>query len=248
MAANPPTNRESLRDPVRFNGVLYLGSPWEYRQRVLAELAAGGVPLAVYGNNWLKRQRDASTTRYWRKDIHDAWHYLWPRLSEEAWGSLLESISGRFRKASSEHGGARNFPPGLIRGRYNAEDFCSLVRGGAINLGFTHFMGEPGTSAERRQVRLREFEIPMAGGFYLTQDCPQLRSLYDVGEHLDTWNTVDELLEKTRYYLAHPVERERLAIAGERHARGHHTWEARFRSLLQRLGMSAPVHSFQATA
>jgi spore maturation protein CgeB len=137
-------------------------------------------------------------------------------------------------------------PEASIRGRYASGEFAAIVAGASVNLGFTHFRGVPGTSSERRQVRLREFEIPAAGGFYLTQDCPQLRQLYRVGEHLDTWSTAPDLIDKIRYYLDKPQLRAAIAARGQDYARTHHTWAARFRDLLADLSMIAPATALSA--
>ena len=122
---------------------------------------------------------------------------------------------------------------------YRNEDFAPLVRGAAINLGFTHFRGESGTSLERRQVRLREFEIPMAGGFYLTQDCPQLRELFNPGRDVACWDQLPDLLDKIAYYRERPAERQNFAEAARAHCLNHHTWQQRFSGLLDELGIDA---------
>lgn len=239
MAANPPPQAVSDEE---FDGVLYLGSPWSYRREVLAELARQGFNLRIYGNNWTRATRDESKNQYWRKNVHDLFHYAWPRVREEGVGSLFQTVAGRFRGQEARKENA-DVPPGIVRGRYAGRDFEKLVRGAAINLGFTHFKGRSGTLGEKRQVRLREFEIPMAGGFYLAQDCSQLRELYEPGRHLDVWDKVPDLSEKIRHHLSHPEERRQIAAAGREHALSHHTWEKRFQGLMQELKMSVPVQA-----
>jgi hypothetical protein len=153
---------------------------------------------------------------------------------------LLGTIRKRLQKASLPASASTELPTDCIKGSYADADFSPLVQGAAINLGFTHFQGTPGTPAERRQVRLREFEIPMAGGFYLTQDCAQLRELFQVGEQVVTWNDLSDLQDKIRYYLDHPAERQKIAQAGQAHCLQHHTWVNRFRHLLQELNLPQP--------
>lgn len=240
MAANPPTDIGPADSAFEYEGIRYLGSPWSYRYSVLSELIRQNFPMQIYGNNWGNGKRDASNTHHWRKNLHDLQHYAWPLVREEGWRSLWSSFLTRFNSCNREQFGAFSIPPEVIKGRYRQEDFESLVQGAAINLGFTHFRGKPGTSREQRQVRLREFEIPMCGGFYLTQDCAQLRSLYQVGQHLETWNDVGELSDKIRYYLTHPAQRTAIATSGREYALKRHTWQARFRGLLKELGITPP--------
>lgn len=240
MAANPPLDSTITGEEHRFEGVTYLGSPWAYRRRVLAAIQAAAIPLRVYGHNWKPSRKtheggiDPSKAQPLRKNLHDARHYVLPRLREEGMGGLLESLRGRLRK----EGGRRGAGPALdgnLMGSYRQDDFAALVKGAAINLGFTHFRGDPGTPDERRQVRLREFEIPMAGGFYLTQDCPQLRELFEAERTVAVWDQIPDLLEKVAYYLERPAERSRLATAAQAHCLAHHTWQRRFAGLLDEL-------------
>jgi spore maturation protein CgeB len=98
-------------------------------------------------------------------------------------------------------------------------------------------MGQPNTLDEKRQLRLRDFEIPICGGFYLTQNCKQLNELFIPGEHLETWNDFSELLDKISYYLKHPQERNAIAQSGIKHCLKYHTWENRFKGLLKELNI-----------
>jgi len=238
MAANPPLSRNSHEaKSIPFDGVVYLGSPWPYRRQVLANLAQQGIPLQIYGNNWLRKTPDPVNAQPWGKNFHDIRHYLMPRLREEGWDSWVETIQRRLQSPPPPAGVDREIPADCIKGSYAEDDFISLVKGAAINLGFTHFRGTPGTANERRQVRLREFEIPMVGGFYLTQDCEQLRSLFSVGEHIVAWDNIADLEEKIRYYVDHPAERQKIAQAGHAHCLQYHTWANRFRDLLKELNL-----------
>ena len=244
MAANrlPEPDAAALQDQA-FPGVLYLGSPMPYRRQVLGELISASVPVRILGHNWARARpgaedaKDPSTQQPLGKNLHDARHYLLARLREEGLGEIAATFRSRVERTSQANEAIGEYPAGVLRGTYASEDFVALVRGASINLGFTHFKGTPGTTGERRQVRLREFEIPMAGGFYLTQDCAQLRELFEVGRHIDTWDNAAELLEKCRYYLAHDDLRRKMALSAQAHCLENHTWECRMAGLLRELGL-----------
>jgi hypothetical protein len=247
MAANPPEFSVSSGQPrIEFNGVLYLGSPWPHRKDILVTLERKGVPLHIYGHNWIPdstsrvKSKDHPNAQPLRKGIHDVAHYLLPRLREKEWKGVVRSLQGRLKLPLGNNRGATLFPEGIVMGSYKQGDFLHLVKGAAINLGFTHFVGEPGTVAERRQVRLRDFEVPMAGGFYMTQDCLQLRELFGLDEHVVGWNDPDDLVEKIHYFLQHPAERDRIADSGRQYCLKTHTWAQRFKGLLAELGMKPP--------
>jgi len=242
MAANPPLEEapDSAGTQV-YEGVLYLGSPWVYRRQVLAELAGAGVPLRVYGHNWRPGPPVPSEAKTAGRLGHDLGHYLLPRMREEGMANLLHLLRER-RAARRPSGGASvELPREVVRGSYGKAEFAGLVEGAAINLGFSHFSGIPGTAREQRQGRFGEFEIPMRGGFLLAQRCAELGPLFREDEHLACWDGSGELVEKARHYLERPAERARIAAAGQRHAAARHTWEMRFRSLLAELGLRAPA-------
>jgi glycosyltransferase involved in cell wall biosynthesis len=75
-------------------------------------------------------------------------------------------------------------------------------------------------------LNLRVFEALAAGGFLLTDELPEasgLPLLFQSGKHLETWRTPGELIEKIRYYLAHPAEAQRIRAAGQAELiRAHH--------------------------
>ena len=70
----------------------------------------------------------------------------------------------------------------------------------------------------RDSNNVRTFEIPGFGGFLLTQRSrEQAEELYEEGTEIACFETVEELIDKARYYLAH--EDDRLAIARRGHER-----------------------------
>jgi hypothetical protein len=242
MAANP-LRQEPMESAVSewFDGVVYMGSPWPYRRQVLEALASEGIALRVYGNNWLVRPgapRIAGRAQPVRKALHDVWHYLGPRLRAEGIRPLMNSLGRRLSPRSAPET-ERTLRP-FLQGAYEAAAFPGLVRRAGINLGFTHFSGPPGTRHEARQMRLRDFEIPMMGGFYLAQRCAEISSMFEEDRHLACWDGVDDLVQKIRYYLSRPDLRRTIGEAGRLHCERHHTWETRFRGLLGEIGLSAP--------
>jgi len=84
-------------------------------------------------------------------------------------------------------------------------------------------------------LKLRDFDGPMSGSLYLTQDNPDLSLIFQIGEEIDTWHDVPELISKCRQYLADEATRERIAGNGRIRVTTGHTWNHRFRSLLAHL-------------
>lgn len=75
-------------------------------------------------------------------------------------------------------------------------------------------------------LNLRVFEALAAGGFLLTDELSAasgLPLLFNPGEHLVTWRTPGELIEKIRHFEMHPDEARRIRRAGQAEmVRAHH--------------------------
>ena len=68
--------------------------------------------------------------------------------------------------------------------------------------------------AIRSGLPQRIWDILACGGFLLTNYQPELDEFLTPGVHLETYRSVDELVEKSVYYLEHDDEREAIAQNG----------------------------------
>jgi spore maturation protein CgeB len=77
----------------------------------------------------------------------------------------------------------------------------------------------------------------MCGGFYLTQPHPDLAEFYEFGREIETYQTPEQMLEKIRYYLARPEERNAVRRQGLARSLREHTWKARFLTAFDAMGI-----------
>jgi spore maturation protein CgeB len=112
------------------------------------------------------------------------------------------------------------------------EELVRMYSRSKISLGFT-------TVAEGliKQVRLRDFEAPMSGAFYMVERFNDLAEFFDPGKEVVFFDSPDDLLDKVRYYLGHDAERRRIREAGMRRARNEHTWHRRFETVFAQIGI-----------
>jgi spore maturation protein CgeB len=100
-----------------------------------------------------------------------------------------------------------------------------------ISLGFATAGDSHRTEQRLTHLRLREFEAPMSGALYLTEDQPELAEYFEPDKEMLTYVSCEDMLEKVRYYLRHPEQAEEIRRAGLARARSEHTWQHRFSQL-----------------
>lgn len=81
-------------------------------------------------------------------------------------------------------------------------------------------------------LNMRTFEGMSTKSFMLTSYNEEVANVFEDGKHLVLYKTLDEAVEKARYYLEHDNERERIAQAGFEEVRIKHTFVHRARQVL----------------
>jgi spore maturation protein CgeB len=89
-----------------------------------------------------------------------------------------------------------------------------------------------------QHLHLREFEAPMSGALYCTGYMDELAELFEPDKEVLVYRNQHELLDKVRYYLAHPDLAEQVRQAGKKRALAEHTYAIRFRQLFKTIGLS----------
>jgi len=87
-------------------------------------------------------------------------------------------------------------------------------------------------------INMRTFEVMATKSFLLTTWVPTLHELFEDGKHLVTYKTMDEAVEKAKYYIKHTKEREKIAEAGQKEVLAKHTFRHRCEQVLKATGLS----------
>lgn len=167
-------------------------------------------------------------------DAH-VWGPGWQELLHPPWKRVMQEIKDRIRRRDvgvripSSHCG----PP------LTDHELLRMYSRSKINLGFSTVAGKQANEEPIKQVRLRDFEATMSGAFYVVEYFEELSEFFDPGKEIVFFYDRDDLVDKAKWYLAHPEEREQIRRAGMRRAREEHTWHKRFTMVFEQIGVSA---------
>jgi spore maturation protein CgeB len=140
------------------------------------------------------------------------------------------------------------WPGGAIEHAAMVDVFASS----RINLNLSNSSDVPGLKARLRrllhlnppaprppQIKGRNFEVPGCGGFLLTERVPHLERYFELDREVAVFDGVEDLVEKTRYWMTNEQERQRIADAGYRRVLSEHTYDHRFAAIFEELGLAA---------
>jgi len=99
-----------------------------------------------------------------------------------------------------------------------------------------------------RQIKGRVFEVPACGGFLMTQPAENLGDYLEPGKDCATFDTVDDLVDRVRYYLSREDERQAIADSGYRRTLAEHTYAARFREIFKLAGVTQSINTTNSLA
>ena len=105
-----------------------------------------------------------------------------------------------------------------------------------INLGFSTCGDTHQTGQRIVQVRLRDFEVPMSGGFYMIEEIEELKEFFEPDKEIVFYHNPEDLADKIRFYLSHDAAREKIRQAGHQRALRDHTWHNRFQAAFRQMG------------
>lgn len=164
-------------------------------------------------------------------------------VDAHVWGSGWEYY--RRRRPSLNpmrwaRGGRDNSPkiPGrLIGGILPDEEVVRTFSRTKINLGFAGCWTDEKSAERITQIRLRDFEIPMSGGFYLAEYQEELSEFFDLESEIVCYRNREDLLGKIRFYLGRPDLRQKIRERGRSRCLREHTWAKRFEKAFREMGL-----------
>lgn len=92
-------------------------------------------------------------------------------------------------------------------------------------------------------LNMRTFEAMATGSCLLTNWIPTIEEFFEDGKHLVLYRSVEEMVDKAHYYLAHDEEREKIAAAGYEEVIAKHTIGHRVNTILEALTTKEVAHA-----
>jgi spore maturation protein CgeB len=236
MAANPSFYLRGAGPRSTYEyGVSFIGSFNPFRRALLAECVNKGIRPVVFGRGW--KSESPSPYRFpWDpyKILHDLRYYAAARWKAE--GS--ESVFGPLRRKYARRVLFQEMAGADFRGPCDEASLPTIFNQSQVNLGFsdTGWHSQMSIRQSRNlQCRLRDFEVPMSGGFYLVQEAPDHAQYYKLGEEIVSWSEPGDFVEKVLFYTRNPGAAARIREAGQKRVLVEHTWRHRFDRLFARL-------------
>jgi len=87
------------------------------------------------------------------------------------------------------------------------------------------------------QIKGRAFEMGLSGTVMLCQASPNLERYYEPGKEFVPFDSIEDCMEKARYYIKHDEARQKIAKAYYDRTRSEHLWEHRWDQVFRQIGV-----------
>jgi spore maturation protein CgeB len=130
----------------------------------------------------------------------------------------------------------RCFGFGWECGSVSADDIPKIINNSRISLNFANAPKTLGWLSVRsiNQIKARTFEVPGAGGFLLTQPASGLDMYYVIPSEINVFYSIEDLVNKIKFFRTSEDRRDEVALAGYRRTRLNHTYEMRFKNIIEK--------------
>lgn len=242
------TLRKKFASDISFIGSLYtekcaynkINLPEEHRGYVDGLIEA---QLRVYGYNFIEEcvtpelvdtfiKAQPSLTDFpasMKVDLRAliAQHYISVKCAEQERLRYLAALSERFNIDLYTGSDTSTMPKIHNRGfAKTATEMPIIFNQSKINLNLT-------AKSIRSGLSLRVFDVLGCEGFLITNYQEELPEHFVIGEDLEAYSSLDDLMAKCEYYLTHENDRKEIAHNGFEKVRQYHTYDTRLTQILQ---------------
>jgi spore maturation protein CgeB len=127
---------------------------------------------------------------------------------------------------------------GWANGRADFKTSAKIMKESKIILG----VGTVGHTQNHFTLKLRDFDAPMSGAFYITHRSDVIQSLYEEGTDLELYSSFEECANKIKYYLRNDDERISIAKSGHKKTLDKYNWDLIVNNFLVEIGHKSSVN------
>lgn len=229
-ASNPDLGKGNFKTDTE--RVLFIGTPYGSRCKMLNTLLDAGVPVSLYSN---RTSIDSNIIP--RKEIGSLTTEIMRMLSYPIGRRLAyASIINKFTKQSTLH---IDSPFLVHHSAVPVDEMMRIYNEYALSLASVSNRHTGVLKSPVFIVNLRSFEIPSAGGLQFCLFNPELNGYFEDGKEAIYYHNDEDMIDKAKFYLAPNKRSLRANIkrnAIER-AQNEHTWYCRFKNAFDALGI-----------
>ncbi len=109
-------------------------------------------------------------------------------------------------------------------------ELAAIYASSSINLNIT-------SSQMPSAVNQRVFDVPIAGGFLLSDDQSDMSELFELDKEAICYDSIESCVDKSEYFVAHESERIAISSSARKRILAHHTYDKRAEAILDILGI-----------
>lgn len=117
--------------------------------------------------------------------------------------------------------------------RITPDEYVKIFNGTDINLNLHSSTERDGVDPYGDFINPRTFELASCGAFQLCDTRLLLDEVFEPGKEIVTFENVNDLKDKIKYYLAHPEERRSISERATARVHKEHTYAHRIQEMLQ---------------
>lgn len=242
------TARKRLTSDISFIGSLYT-EKCVYNQTVLPPKYSGYVDglieaqLRIYGYNFIEECvtdelidafiKARPELNHFPESMNVniraviAQHFISVKVAEQERIRFLKALSDKFNVDIYTGSDTAAMPRIHNRGfAKTATEMPVIFHESKINLNLT-------AKSIRSGLSLRVFDVLGCEGFLITNFQEELPEHFNIGEDLEAYESLDDLMCKCEYYLAHENDRREIAHNGFEKVKKYHTYDIRLTQMLE---------------
>jgi hypothetical protein len=216
--------------------IIFAGSHDVLREALLASAVQRGLSLRIYGAGWKHNIRTSETRRAASAIDQDRRGFFRNQrefLRKEGLRGFAMKLSYKLHRRPDPEVLKPYLHPAA-----EGEAYFQTTTTAAVTLGinrypsFRHSFQRPHSYS-----RLRDIEAPMLGACYLTEACPGLDQLYEIGSEIEVYHTIDELVAKAKELQTDSRRRQMLRKNGQLRALADHSISRSLEKIVRKLGL-----------